>query len=233
MMRQPLCAVGSSRRVALCAVGLLTHRAAVRDFGPAVGGARRVRRPAALSQAARVATIVLLLAIAGCSGPASDAYDTNDSVPPGDPPFTALADSWVIDNARALRPDTAQEADAICRRLQNDGVAEVVVLIQPGVKHPEDYATHYGRWLKLGRKGMSGEGGNNGLVWLIRPDAQEKMTYSRGRGLPRLTSSQLVDIMNQAKEYFNFSNYDEGVRVLVRETDKTLRGLAEKKGDAS
>jgi uncharacterized membrane protein YgcG len=163
----------------------------------------------------------------------NDAYDTNDSVPPGDPPFTALADSWVIDNARALRPDTAREADAVCRRLQSDRVAEVVVLIQPGVKHPEDYATHYGRWLKLGRKGLSGEGGTNGLVWLIRPDAQEKMTYSRGRGLPRLTSSQLVDIMNQAKEYFNFNNYDEGVKVLVRETDATLRGLSEKKGDAS
>jgi hypothetical protein len=39
--------------------------------------------------------------------------------------------------------------------------------------------------------------------------------------------------MNQAKEYFNFNNYDEGVKVLVRETDKTLRALAQAKGDAS
>ena len=180
----------------------------------------------------RPLAVLLLLFVAGCSGP-TDAYDTNDAVPPGDPPFTPLATSWVIDNAGALRPDTAREVSGICQRLQNDGVAEVVILIQPGVKHPEDYATHYGRWLKLGHKGMSGEGGNNGLVWLIRPDAQEKMTYSRGRGLPRLTSSQMVDIMNQAKEYFNFNNYDEGVKVLVRETDKTLRALAQAKGDAS
>ena len=174
--------------------------------------------------------LVLALA-AGCAG-RDDAYDTNVSVPAGDPPFTALATSWVIDNAGALRPDTAREASGICQRLQDDGIAEVVVLVQPGVKHPSDYATHYGRWLRLGRKGLSTEGGNNGLVWLIRPDAGEKMTYSTGRGLPRMTSTHALGIMNQAKEYFNFGNYDEGVKVLVRETDKTLRALYGRKGDA-
>ncbi|MBM4019215.1 MAG: TPM domain-containing protein [Planctomycetes bacterium] len=172
-----------------------------------------------------------VLAAAGCSPP-GDAYDTNTAVPAGDPPFTPLAASWVIDNAGVLRPDTVREAGALCQQLQDDGIAEVVVLVQTGVKHPSDYATHYGRWLKLGRRGLSTEGGNNGLVWLIRPDAGEKMTYSTGRGLPRLTSSHMLDIMNEAKDYFNFGNYDEGVKVLVRETDKALRALYGKKGEA-
>jgi uncharacterized membrane protein YgcG len=179
----------------------------------------------------RLASAVLAVILAaGCSG-RDEAYDTNVSVPPGDPPFTALATSWVIDNGGALRPDTVREASGICQRLQDDGIAEVAVLVQPGVRHPSDYATHYGRWLRLGRKGLSTEGGNNGLVWLIRPDAEEKMTYSTGRGLPRLTSTHALGIMNQAKEYFNFGNYDEGVKVLVRETDKTLRALYGRKGD--
>jgi hypothetical protein len=56
------------------------------------------------------------------------------------------------------------------------------------------------------------------------------MTYSVGSGLPRLTSGHMVDIMNQAKEYFNFNNHDEGVRVLVRETARTLERVYGKKG---
>jgi len=72
--------------------------------------------------------------------------------PPGDPPFTPLTTSWVIDNARILGAGTIQAGDALCQRLKQDGIAEVVVLVQNGVKHPEDYATHYGRWLGLGRR---------------------------------------------------------------------------------
>jgi hypothetical protein len=172
--------------------------------------------------------LLFTLLAAGCGGGGEP--DSATAVPTGDPPFTPLAASWVIDNAGVLGKTAVGEASAVCRRLQDDGVAEVVVLVQPGVKHPADYATHYGRWLKLGRKGLSTEGGNNGVVWLIRPEAQEKMTYSVGEGLPRLTSGHLVDIMNRANEYFNFANYDEGVRVLVRETDRTLRDLYGSKG---
>jgi uncharacterized membrane protein YgcG len=162
--------------------------------------------------------------LSGCGGgPADDS--SKAAVPSGDPPFPALTTSWVIDSAKVMTPAVVQEASAVCQRLQDDGVAEAVVLVEAGVKHPADYATHYGRWAKLGKKGLAGEGAQNGLVWLIRPDAPEKMTYSVGAGLPRLTSGRLVDIMNAAKEYFNFNNYDEGVRVLVRETDRTLRDL--------
>ena len=169
------------------------------------------------------ATFVLIISVS--CGNQNVSTDSNVSVPTGDPPFTPVTTSWVVDNAHALQDQTIKQCDAICQRLQNDGIAEMVVLIQPGVEHPNDYATHYGRWLKLGEKGLSTQGGNNGVVWLIRPDADEKMTYSIGRGLPKLTSSHMVDIMNSAKEYFNFNNYDTGVLVLVQETDQKLRKL--------
>ena len=82
----------------------------------------------------------------------------------------------------------------------------------------------------MGRKGLSTEGGNNGVVWLVRPDADEKMTYSIGRGLPGFTTNERVDIMNKAKEYFDFQNCDQGVIVLVQETDRVLRAIYGKRG---
>ena len=181
--------------------------------------------------------VVILVTLAGCGGSGTggsgEPYDSNTAVPPGDPPFPPLGKSWAIDNAGVLSEDTIARCDAICQRLQDDGLAEMVVLVQNGVKHPADYATHYGRWLKLGRKGASGEGGNNGIVWLVRPDDDLKMTYSIGRGLPRLTSGHMVDIMNAAKEYLNFGNYDAGVLILVQETDKTVRAIYGKQKGAA
>lgn len=171
-------------------------------------------------------TSVLLILAAGCGGDGSASdTDENVSVPSGDPQFTPLTTSWIIDNAGVMDKAAIARCHTICQRLQDDGVAEVVVLIQLGVKHQSDYATHYGRWLRLGKKGLSTEGGNNGVVWLVRPDAEERMTYSIGRGLPKLTSSHMVDVMNKAKDYLNFSNFDQGVLVLVQETDRQLREL--------
>jgi uncharacterized membrane protein YgcG len=172
-------------------------------------------------------SVLVLVTLPACDKKESSAGtdEQNTSVPKGDPPFSPLGTSWIIDNAGVMDKRVVAQCHAICQKLQDDGVAEVVVLVQPHVKHPADYATHYGRWLKLGEKGLSTEGGNNGLVWLIIPDADEKMWYSRGRGLPRLTSNLLVDIMNKAKDYLNFNNYDQGILMLVQETDKQLREI--------
>jgi uncharacterized membrane protein YgcG len=167
------------------------------------------------------AIVLTVSGICGCERD-KNSVDENASVPSGDPPFTPLKDSWVIDNAGVMNNAVKAQCSRICQKLQDSGVAEMVVVVQNGVKHPADYATHYGRWLKLGKKGLSGQGGNNGVVWLIRPDVNEKMTYSIGRGLPRLTSSHMVDVMNKAKEYLNFNNYDRGVEIIVEETNRTL-----------
>ena len=173
-----------------------------------------------------IVTLPLLLLCGACGRQDNPwkGVDANQAVPAGDPPFTPLGTSWVIDNAHVLSPGTTQAGDAICQRLKQDGLAEMVVVVQNGVKHPEDYATHYGRWLSLGKATAATEGGQDGLVWLIRPDADLKMTYSRGRGLPLFTSTEAGAIMEKAKDMLAFNNYDMGVALIVRETDQVLRG---------
>lgn len=169
--------------------------------------------------------LCLALLMAACGG-GKDRYDQNVSVPKGDPAFPPLTTSWVIDKAGVLSDPVIVTGDAICQQLKTDGVAEVVVVLIDGVKQPEDWATHYGRWLGLGKKGFSTEGGNKGLVWLIRPDAKEKLTVSVGRGLPGFTTVDYSPIMNSALEYFNFNNYDKGVMTLVAQTDQVLRKIS-------
>ncbi|MGB8658440.1 MAG: TPM domain-containing protein [Candidatus Zixiibacteriota bacterium] len=165
----------------------------------------------------------LMILLAGCGG--DTRYDSNISVPKGDPPFPPLGISWVIDKAKILSDSVMVKGDVICQKLKEDGIAEVVIVIINSVKHPEDWATHYGRWLGLGRKGLSVEGGNNGLVWLIRPDAENKMTISVGRGLPRFTTSDYGPIIERVVEYLNFNNFDRGVTELIMETDQVLRAI--------
>ncbi len=167
---------------------------------------------------------VALLGGTACE-PDSGRYDENVSVPKGDPAFPPLSTSWVIDQAGVLSATAAAEGDAVCERLKTDGVAEVVVVVIAGVKQPDLWATHYGRWLGLGRKGLSTEGGNNGVVWLVRPDAVDKLTVSVGRGLPEFTTVDYGPIVDSAVEYFNFNNYDKGVLTLVNGTDEVLRRI--------
>jgi uncharacterized membrane protein YgcG len=165
-----------------------------------------------------------LMLMAACKG-GNDRYDRNVSVPKGDPAFPPLTTSWVIDKTGVLSDPVIAETDAICQKLKTDDVAEVIVILINGVKQPEDWATHYGRWLGLGKKGLSTEGGNKGLVWLIRPDAPEKLTVSVGRGLPGFTTVDYGPIMDEAIEYLNFNNYNKGVMTLIVRTDQVLRAI--------
>ena len=175
-----------------------------------------------------LALVAVIFSIASCSGREKD---SNTEVPKGDPDFTPLGQYWIIDEADKLSDETVKKGDEVLQKLKEDGVAEVVVLVQVGIEHPEDYATRYGRWLGLGKKGPASEGGDNGLVWLIRPDAELKMTVSVGRGLPKFTSSDYGEIMDSAKDYINFSNYDKGVEIIVSMTDEYLRKLYRKDSD--
>ncbi len=181
-------------------------------------------------KSAFIISLVLVLMIGlSCGGKNDSRYDQNMSVPEGDPAFPALQNSWVIDKANILSQEIISEGDAVCQKLKEDGIAEVVVILIDSVNHPVEWATHYGRWLGLGQKGMSTEGGNNGLVWLIRPDAKEKITVSVGRGLPRFATTDYGAIIDSTIEYFNFGNFDRGVMELVKETDKVLREIYGKK----
>lgn len=172
-----------------------------------------------------VPCLLVVLALMAACGQKGERYDKNVAVPKGDPAFPPLATSWVIDKAGVLSDPVIAETDAICQKLKTDDVAEVVVVLIDGVKQPEDWATHYGRWLGLGKKGLSTEGGNRGLVWLIRPDAPEKLTVSVGRGLPGFTTVDYGPIIDETIEYLNFNNYDKGVMTLIVRTDQVLRAI--------
>jgi uncharacterized membrane protein YgcG len=171
----------------------------------------------------------VLLNLASCNSDTKP-YDTNTQIEKGEPAFIPLTQYWIIDGTGLVAKKTIVEADKICQQLKEDGIAEVVVLIQNRIKEPDKYATHYGRWLKLGRKGLSTEGGNNGIIWLIRPGAKDRISISVGRGLPKFTSIDYGEIIEKAKDYVNFNNFDEGVLLLVKETDKKLREIYSPKG---
>jgi uncharacterized membrane protein YgcG len=181
-----------------------------------------------MKETVTVCALFAVLALAACTK-GGGRYDENVSVPKGDPAFPPLATSWVIDKAGVLSEPVIAAGDAVCQKLKADGVAEVVVVVITGVKQPDAWATHYGRWLGLGRKGLSTEGGNNGVVWLVRPDAPEKLTVSVGRGLPGFTTVDYGPIVESAVEYFNFNNYDKGVMTLVTQTDEVLRKISDRK----
>lgn len=173
-----------------------------------------------------IAAVLILLTVVifalGCVG--QPGYDTNKEVPTGDPDFPPQKVYGIVDPNNILSKETVRESEAILEGLKKDGIAEVVILIQTGVKNdPEQYATRYGRYIGLGENKK-----NNGLVWLIRPDVEPekfRMTYSVGRGLPDLTSSDLGEIMEGAADPINFGNYDLGVLDLVQGTDRKLRQI--------
>lgn len=175
--------------------------------------------------------LIGLIYLGGCAPTASKPYDANTTVPKGDPAFPPLENFWVIDKAGVLSQAAIDDGDAVCQRLKEDGIAEVVVVIIKGVKQPDLWATHYGRWLKLGSKGYSTEGGNNGVVWLVRPDAKDRITISVGRGLPEFSTVDYGEILDDAKDYINFNNFDKGVSVIIKETDETLRKVKIEKGN--
>ena len=63
------------------------------------------------------------------------------------------------------------------------------------------------------------------MVWLIRPDADDKITVSVGRGLTQFTSYDYGLVMNAVKDYLNFNNTDKAVETIVDMTDKRLREI--------
>ncbi|MGE5592835.1 MAG: TPM domain-containing protein [Betaproteobacteria bacterium] len=153
-------------------------------------------------------------------------YDENVEVPAGDPAFPRLDRYWVVDPEGLVGARAVEAADQTLEALRAAGLAETVIVVQPGVKHPADWSTHYGRWLMLGKR--EGSLRNNGLVFLIVPDARPeegRVWYSVGRGLPRLTSSDLGPLMEEAASYANAGDLDGAVVSIARNIDDILRRI--------
>lgn len=174
--------------------------------------------------------LVMVLTLSGCT--TQTRYDTNVEVPKGDAPFPTLTTSWVIDSAGIINDKVDAKIDQLFQQLKEDRIAEVVIVTMNGVHSPDVWATHFGRKILLGSRGMSGQGGNNGIVWLIRPDgpADAMMTISVGRGLPKFSSSEMMKIMTNAAPAISMKNFDQGALELATGTDAALRRLYKKEG---
>lgn len=169
-------------------------------------------------------TIIFLIgfSILGCVQ--QEPIDPNVDVPLGDPPFPTQREYGIHDPNHILSEQTLDMANEILEKLNDDGIAQVAVLIQYNVHHPEDYATHYGRFIGLGHRDK-----DNGLVYLIRPDVNpqdQRITVSIGRGLPRFTAIDAHLVMKEtAMDYINMGDYSNGILNLVKNTDKRLRKI--------
>lgn len=171
---------------------------------------------------ALIINFFVVASILGCVEQAP--IDPNAEVPPGDPAFPLLFEYGIHDPNNILSEETKGRANKILERLNDEGTAQVAVLIQYNVYHPEDYATHFGRYIGLGQMGK-----DNGLVYLIRPDVNPqdgRITVSIGRGLPKFTAVDAYKIIKEvALDQINQGDYNTGVLDLVKSTDERLREI--------
>ncbi len=212
-----------------------------RKFGFRPRDAREARRPApsgrvvtllrlvAAVALTAIALAAIALAAAGCGAREQGtgaAYDENVEVPAGDPAFPRLGRYWVVDPDGLVGAAAAEAADDTLEALRAQGIAETVIVVQRGVRHPVEWSTHYGRWLRLGDR--EGPRRNNGLVFLVIPDASPesgRVWYSIGRGLPRLTSSDMGPLLEEAAAYANADDLDGAVVSIARNIDDILRRI--------
>lgn len=153
-------------------------------------------------------------------------YDENIEVPSGDPDFPPLGKHWIVDPDGLVGASAVRMADETLDDLKSGRIAEVTIVVQKGVKHPVEWSTHYGRWLRLGE--AEGPHQNNGIVFLIIPDAQSgqgKVWYSIGRGLPKLTSSDMGPLLEEAASYANANDLDGAVISIARNIHDILRKI--------
>ena len=158
-------------------------------------------------------------------------YDENVEVPSGDPGFPRLGEFWVVDPDGLVGASAIKMADETLDGLKSRRTAEVVIVIQRGVKHPVEWSTHYGRWLRLGE--AEGQHQNNGIVFLIIPDTRDesgKIWYSIGRGLPKVTSSDMGPLLEEAASYANADDLDGAIISIARNIDDILRKIYGREG---
>ena len=153
-------------------------------------------------------------------------YDENVEVPSGDPDFPPLGNHWVVDPDNLVGEPAVRMADETLNDLKSQRIAEIAIVVQKGVKHPVEWSTHYGRWIRLGE--AEGSHRNNGIVFLIIPDADResgRVWYSIGRGLPKLTSSDMGPLLEEAASYANADDLDGAVISIARNIHDILRKI--------
>lgn len=147
----------------------------------------------------------------------------------GQPPFPVLGQYWVIDKGCNFSAEQVKIADATFEKLRTDGIAEVAVICQTGVKDKgasndeKIWLRDWARQAKMGEKDV-----NRSVVWLIRPDAkpmEQSVTLEVSRWLTWYTAIEYSSALNEAANYVNAKDYNGALMSITRNVDSKLRAL--------
>jgi uncharacterized membrane protein YgcG len=180
-----------------------------------------------------VALATLLLVSCQSKGPPTDNPNSvvNEAITPkeGQPAFPPLSLYWVVDACGCFSLDQIKMADQVFESLRQDGIAEVVVICQKGIKNKGSlndeliWTRDWGRWARLGDKKT-----NRAIVWLIRPDVKpeaNRVTIEVSNWLYWYTAVDYGDALQEAADYANQGDFDGALESIVRNTDQQLRML--------
>jgi hypothetical protein len=132
---------------------------------------------------------------------------------------------WTVDWQNYASEKTVTEVDAILDRLNEDSIAQTMILIksQAQVGNRVNCAVHFLRYMKLGQP--AGERKDNGFVFLIVVEPTRiDVHYGVGLGLPALTAPELTAINRAAEDaYQSTHSMDRALLTLVQEFDTVAR----------
>ncbi len=132
---------------------------------------------------------------------------------------------WTVGWQGYVSESTVNRADEIIDQLDQDSVAQTMILIKPAdqVGNRVNCAVHFLRYMKLGLP--SGERKDNGFVFLIVVESNSiDVHYGVGLGLPALTAHELTDLNRTAEEtYQSTHSLDQALLSLVQGFDQVAR----------
>ncbi len=139
--------------------------------------------------------------------------------------YDRMQEHWTVGWQRYVSGKTVNEVDEILDRLNEDSIAQTMILIKPAdqVGNPVNCAVHFLRYMQLGLP--SGERKDNGFVFLIVVESNSiDVHYGVGLGLPALTARELTDLNRAAEQtYQSTHSLDQALLSLVQGFDTVAR----------
>lgn len=125
---------------------------------------------------------------------------------------------WTVGWEGYISEQTVNEVDSFLDKLNNENVAQTMILILPPEKvgNRVNCAVHFLRYMQLGQP--DGPRKDNGFVFLVVVEhGKIDIHYGVGLGLPALTASELTDLNRLAEDsYRSTGSTDEALLSLVK-----------------